>query len=132
VVVGREAPAPHPGLVHAGRVPDEQWADLLAGATALCYPTRYEGFGLPALEAAASGVPVVCAPVGPLPEVLGDAPEWCDGTTVAAIAAGLERLLADPARQKRRRQAGLARVASAPTWADAAHVLIDTYRRVAQ
>ncbi len=131
VVVGTETVAPRPGLIHAGRVPDEQWADLLAGATALCYPTRYEGFGLPALEAAASGVPVVCARVGPLPDVLGDAPEWCDATTVVEIAAGLERLLADPARQERRRQAGLARVAAAPTWTDAARVLLDTYQRVA-
>jgi alpha-1,3-rhamnosyl/mannosyltransferase len=131
VVIGTEAPAPRPGLVAAGRVPDEQWADLLAGATALCYPTRYEGFGMPALEAAASGVPVVCARTGPLPEVMGDAPEWCEATTVPAIAAGLKRLLADPARQSERRQAGLARVAAAPCWADAARVLIDTYARVA-
>ncbi|MDQ1399924.1 MAG: hypothetical protein QOK20_1856 [Acidimicrobiaceae bacterium] len=131
VVVGSEIPSPRPGLFAAGRVPDEQWADLLAGATALCYPTRYEGFGMPALEAAASGVPVVCARVGPLPEVLGDAPEWCEGTTVTPIADGLQRLLADPVRQDQRRQAGLARAASSPTWADAARVLLETYARVA-
>ncbi|MDQ6613559.1 MAG: glycosyltransferase family 4 protein [Actinomycetota bacterium] len=132
VVVGNETPAPRPGLFAVGRLADEPWADLLAGATALCYPTRYEGFGMPALEAAASGVPVVCARVGPLPEVMGDAPEWCEATTVASIAAGLERLLADPARQARRRQAGLARAAAAPSWAHAARVLIDTYARVAR
>jgi glycosyltransferase involved in cell wall biosynthesis len=131
VVVGGESPAPRPGLFFAGRLPDESWADLLAGATALCYPTRYEGFGMPALEAAASGVPVVCARVGPLPDVLGDAPEWCEGTSVTAIAAGLERLLADPLRQEQRRQVGLARAASRPTWADAARVLLETYARVA-
>jgi glycosyltransferase involved in cell wall biosynthesis len=131
VVVGTEKPSPRPGMVAVGRVDDSQWADLLAGATALCYPTRYEGFGMPALEAAASGVPVVCARVGPLPEVLGDAPEWCNGTTVAPIAAGLERLLADPVRQEQRRRAGLTRAAQAPTWADAAGVLIDTYAQVA-
>jgi glycosyltransferase involved in cell wall biosynthesis len=131
VVVGNELPAPRPGLVAAGRVDDSQWADLLAGATALCYPTRYEGFGMPALEAAASGVPVVCGRVGPLPEVLGDAAEWCEGTTVGAIAAGLERLLGDPIRREQRRQAGLARAALAPTWADAAAVLIGLYAQVA-
>jgi glycosyltransferase involved in cell wall biosynthesis len=130
IVIGSEIPAPRPGLVSVGRVPDDQWADLLAGATALCYPTRYEGFGMPALEAAASGVPVVCARVGPLPEVLGEAPEWCEGPSVTAIAAGLERLLTDPARQQQCRQAGLVRAAAAPTWADAARVLIDTYGRV--
>jgi len=131
VVVGNEIPAPRPGLVAAGRVDDSQWADLLAWATALCYPTRYEGFGMPALEAAASGVPVVCGRVGPLPEVLGDAAEWCEGTTVGPIAAGLERLLSDPARQEKQRQAGLARAALAPTWADAAAVLLEVYSRVA-
>ncbi len=130
VVIGSEIPAPRAGLFAAGRVPDEQWADLLAGATALCYPTRYEGFGMPALEAAASGVPVVCARTGPLPEVLGDAAEWCQAPTVTAIGAGLERLLADPARQAQRRQAGLDRAAAAPTWGDAARVLLDTYARV--
>jgi alpha-1,3-rhamnosyl/mannosyltransferase len=131
VVVGSEVPAARRGLFSAGRLPDEQWAGLLAGATALCYPTRYEGFGMPALEAAASGVPVLCARVGPLPEVLGDAPEWCEGTTVTPMAAGLERLLGDPDRQEERRKAGLARAASAPTWADAAQVLLETYAQVA-
>ena len=131
VVVGGETLPPQPGLVVAGRLPDDQWADLLAGATALVYPTRYEGFGMPALEAAASGVPVVCAPVGPLPEVLGDAAEWCADTTAAAISTGLQRLLSDPARRDARRAAGLARAASAPTWADAAQVLLGAYRRAA-
>jgi glycosyltransferase involved in cell wall biosynthesis len=129
IVVGVEQPTRQPGLIHAGRVADDDWADLLAGAQALCYPTRYEGFGLPAFEAAASGVPVVCAPIGPLPEILGDAPEWCERPTVDRVAAALERLLSDPVRQEQRRVAGLERVAAAPTWADSAAVLIDAYRR---
>jgi glycosyltransferase involved in cell wall biosynthesis len=86
---------------------------------------------MPALEAAASGVPVVCAPVGPLPEVLGDAAEWCADTSAAAIAGGLRRLLTDPARRQARRAAGLARAAAAPTWADAAGVLLAAYQRAA-
>ena len=131
VVVGAEPVDPRPGIVAAGRLPDGQWADLLAGATALCYPTRYEGYGLPALEAAASGVPVVCARVGPLPEVLGDAAEWCADTGADAIGAGLARLLGDPRRQESLRAAGLARVAAAPTAADAAEILLGIYRRVA-
>jgi alpha-1,3-rhamnosyl/mannosyltransferase len=132
VVLGNEAVPARPGLVAAGRLADEAWADLLAGATALCYPTRYEGFGLPALEAAASGVPVVCAPIGPLPEILGDAAEWCADTTAASIAAGLMRVLGDPAHRADLRAAGLLRVAAAPTWADAARVLLDVYERVSR
>ena len=132
IVVGSEQPPPRPGLLHAGRLADDEWADLLAGARALCYPTRYEGFGLPAFEAAASGVPVVCARIGPLPEILGDAPEWCEQPTVDQVAAALERLLSDPLRQKQRREAGLARVEAAPTWADSAGVLLDAYRQAAR
>jgi alpha-1,3-rhamnosyl/mannosyltransferase len=129
VVAGPDTLPAQPGLVLAGRLPDDQWADLLAGANALVYPTRYEGFGMPALEAAASGVPVVCAPIGPLPEVLGDAAEWCADTSVAAITGGLRRLLSDPGRREARREAGLARAAAAPTWEQAAQVLLEAYRR---
>lgn len=132
VVVGAEAVAGQPGLFHAGPLPDEAWADLLAGAKALLYPTRYEGFGLPALEAAASGVPVVCPPTGPLPEVLGDAPEWCTDAGPAALASALRRLLSDRARQAARAAAGVARAAAAPTWGDAAQVLLAAYERAAR
>lgn len=131
LVVGKETVPRQPGLVAAGPLPDEDWADLLAGARSLCYPTRYEGFGYPALEAAASGVPVVCAPVAALPEVLGDAAEWCPEATAPSIAAGLQRVLADPARRAELRAAGLARTAGAPTAADAARTLLSLYEQVA-
>jgi alpha-1,3-rhamnosyl/mannosyltransferase len=132
VVVGPEAPPHHPGLIYAGPLPDGDWSALLAGATAFCYPTRFEGYGIPALEAAASGVPVVCARVGPLPEVLGPAAEWCDTPTVADVAAGLARVVDDRERQEVLRQAGLARAATAPTWAQSAAVVGAAYRLAAQ
>jgi alpha-1,3-rhamnosyl/mannosyltransferase len=131
VVVGNEVPPPRRHVFWAERLPDEAWADVLAGATAFCYPTRYEGFGMPALEAAASGVPVVCAPVGALPEVLGDAAQWCAAPTAERMGEGLFAVLSDPQRQAALRAAGLARAATAPTWADAAAVLLETYARVA-
>jgi alpha-1,3-rhamnosyl/mannosyltransferase len=132
VVIGREVPpdgCDDAGIVHAGAVRDETWAALLAGADAFCYPTRYEGFGMPALEAIASGTPVVCAAVGPLPEVLGDAAEWCDAVTVDAVAAGLARLLGDECRRRRLAARGLLRADATPTWAQSASTLLEAYAR---
>jgi glycosyltransferase involved in cell wall biosynthesis len=131
VVVGAEAPPEEPGVVHAGRLDDGDWAAVLAGATAFCYPTRYEGFGMPALEAAASGVPVVCAPVGPLPEVLGDAAEWAATPQAPDMADALARLLADEERRADFRSAGLKRAAEAPTWSDSARVHLEAYAKAA-
>jgi glycosyltransferase involved in cell wall biosynthesis len=132
VVVGVDVPPPRVGIVHAGRLNDHDWSALLAGATAFCYPTRFEGYGMPALEAAASGVPVICARTGPLPEVLGDAAEWCASPSVNDIAQGLERVLQDEKHRNALRRAGLARAANAPTWKQSATVLLDAYRMAAQ
>ncbi len=73
----------------------------------------------------------MCAPVGPLPEVLGDAAEWCEAPSVGAIADGLARLLLDEDRRRDRAAAGLARAAAAPTWADAAAKVLGAYEKVA-
>jgi alpha-1,3-rhamnosyl/mannosyltransferase len=129
VVAGPERPEPEPGVMYAGALPDPEWSSLLAGALAFCYPTRYEGFGLPALEAAASGTPVVCARVGPLPEVLGEAAEWCASYSVQDIAEGLAQLVRDPTHQASLRAAGLARAASAPSWERSAEAVAGAYRR---
>jgi glycosyltransferase involved in cell wall biosynthesis len=130
VVIGSDAPIPEEGIVHAGRLPDEEWATLLAGSMALCYPTRYEGYGMPAAEALVSGVPVVCAPVGSLPEVVGDAAELVDAPDVEHVAAGLLRVVTDSARRVELRAAGLAQAASWPTWEDGAKLLAQVYREV--
>jgi glycosyltransferase involved in cell wall biosynthesis len=132
VVAGPEAPPTAEGIVHTGPLGDEQWAGVLAGAEVFCYPTRYEGFGMPALEAVASGTPVVCARVGPLPEVLGDAAEWCADTTVDAIAEGLARLAGNPTRRASLVREGLARAQAAPTWSESAATLVQAYRTAAE
>jgi alpha-1,3-rhamnosyl/mannosyltransferase len=129
VVVGQTELAPQPGVVTPGYLEDEAWATLLAGAQALCYPTRYEGFGLPALEAAASGTPVVCAPVASLPEVLGDAGCWAVEPSAGATAEVLARVLSDRDFHCERRAAGLARAREAPSFATVAHLVLEAYRR---
>jgi alpha-1,3-rhamnosyl/mannosyltransferase len=131
VVAGAEAPPTQPGLVYAGHLSDADWSALLAGAEVFCYPTRYEGFGMPALEAAASGTPVVCARIGPLPEVLADVAEWCERPDVEQIAAGLDRLLHDDARRSELAARGVARADSAHSWQRSADSLAQAYRTAA-
>jgi glycosyltransferase involved in cell wall biosynthesis len=128
-ILGGPAPAPEPGLVALGALDDATWASTLAGAAALVYPTRYEGFGLPALEAAASGTPVVCARVASLPEVLGAAAAWCDTPTVELIADRLHAVLTDRRLAEELRTAGLDRAAASLSWAAIADAHVEAYRR---
>jgi glycosyltransferase involved in cell wall biosynthesis len=125
VVGGGTVPA-QPGIVSTGRLDDQTWAALLAGAQAFCYPTRYEGFGLPALESIASGTPVVCAPVGPLPEILGAAAEWSPTPTNAAMVASLRHLLCDRQHAAHERRRGFEQ-ATLFTWEAAAAALLRAY-----
>ena len=130
-VLGEPELRPEPGLVPLGRLDDESWATLLAGARALCYPTRYEGFGLPALEAAASGTPVVCAAIASLPEVLGEAGCWSASPSAEAIADVLVKLLSDERWHREQREAGLARARHAPSFCDSAAALLEAYELAA-
>jgi glycosyltransferase involved in cell wall biosynthesis len=132
VVVGIEQPQPEAGLVNAGPVDDASWALLLSGAAAFCYPTVYEGFGMPAVEAAASGTPVVCAPVGALPEVLGSAAAWCDAPTAEAVASGLASVLDDDVRAKKLRGAGIEVARGRAGWEPGAAVMVRAYREAAE
>jgi glycosyltransferase involved in cell wall biosynthesis len=81
-------------IVQTGFVTPETRADLLAGATVFAYPSVYEGFGFPPLEAMQCGVPVVAGDAGALPEVLGDAAWLVPPTDGDALAAAI-RVLAD-------------------------------------
>ena len=84
----RREPAPATAIVQTGFVDDRDRADLLAGATVFAYPSVYEGFGFPPLEAMQCGVPVVAGDAGALPEVLGDAAVLVPPTDVDALADG--------------------------------------------
>ena len=101
---------------------------LFALSDAFVFPSFYEGFGLPVLEAMARGVPVACSNRASLPEVAGDAALLFDPGDPGAIAAALERLLGDRAEAERLRAAGRAQAARF-TWAKAAGLTLAAYER---
>jgi len=96
---------------HLGFVTDDDLCALLSAADAFAYVPVAEGFGLPVAEALACGAAVVTSDCSSLPEVAGQAAELVDPLDVAAIAAGLERLLRAESRRLERRRAGPARAA---------------------
>lgn len=98
-----------------GYVDDNDVPALLSGAHAFVFPSLYEGFGMPVLEAMACGTPVLTSTTSSLPEVAGDAALLVDPTDTTAIAAALEQLATDTALGERLRARGLARAASF-TW----------------
>lgn len=82
-------------VVHLGHVAEEDLAALYRGAEAQLFTTRYEGFGLPALEGLASGAPLVASDIPPVREIVGDAGILCPVGDIDAFAAGLRAVLAD-------------------------------------
>jgi glycosyltransferase involved in cell wall biosynthesis len=79
-----------------GYLDDARLQELYRSARALVYPSLYEGFGLPVLEAMTFGCPVVTSPLSSLPEVGGDAALYVDPRSPEAIAAALDRLVREP------------------------------------
>jgi glycosyltransferase involved in cell wall biosynthesis len=109
-------------------VSHEELEGLWAIARAFVFPSLYEGFGLPVLEAMARGVPVACSNASSLPEVAGDAALLFDPRDESALAEALRRLLDDPALRECLRARGLARAAEF-TWERTARLTLGSYRR---
>jgi glycosyltransferase involved in cell wall biosynthesis len=114
-----------------GFVGDDDLPALYSLASAFAFPTWYEGFGLPVLEAMACGTPVVAADNSSLPEVVGEAGLLVDAADPGALAEALARLLTDPGLEAQLATAGR-RQARRFTWEGAARQLLELYHSVAQ
>lgn len=111
-----------------GYVPDEELPLFYNAAHSLVYPSLYEGFGLPVLEALACGTPVLTSNRSSLPEIAGDAALLVDPCSVDDIAAGMQRLMKDEALRQELRERGLAR-ARQFSWQRTAQETAQVYQR---
>jgi glycosyltransferase involved in cell wall biosynthesis len=110
-----------------GPVQDADLPALYGGAELFVFPSEYEGFGLPVLEAMACGTPVVCSNRSSLPEVAGDAALLCDPHDVEALARAIEQALADRDLRSALQQRGLNRAAQF-SWGQTAQQTQQVYR----
>ena len=116
-------------IVLAGHVPDQDLPSLYAGAELFVYPSWWEGFGLPPLEAMAMGVPVVVYKTSSLPEVVGDAGILLDAPYAhTALAEDMERLMADQTARRQMIERGF-RQAARFSWSRAAEQTMAVYER---
>lgn len=113
-----------------GYVSDDDLPMLYSGAVCLLYPSRYEGFGLPILEAMACGCPVITSNHGSMAEVAGDAAILVDPTSAAAIAEGIKTLLDDSGRRDGMIAKGFTRVKDF-SWQSTAEQTLAVYREAA-
>jgi glycosyltransferase involved in cell wall biosynthesis len=120
----------HEEVVFTGFVDDGDLPDLYRGAVLFVFPSLYEGFGLPILEAMASGVPVVTSDTASMPEVAGDAAVLVDPHDANAIAEGIAQVLTEDTLRETLTQKGLAR-ARCFTWDTVAEKTLQLYMALA-
>lgn len=100
----------NPNIVFTGYITDRELIDLYKNASLFLYPSLYEGFGIPPLEAMACGCPTIVSNVASLPEVCGNASHYIDPYSVESIAEGIETVLNDKDYSELLRQRGYRRV----------------------
>ena len=110
-------------------VPAGDMTPLMCGALAFVFPSLYEGFGMPPLEAMACGAPVLTTNAASLPEVVGDCAVICDAYSVKSIAQGLYRLYSDEDLRAQLSRKGIER-AKGFTWERSAQMLHNIYREL--
>jgi glycosyltransferase involved in cell wall biosynthesis len=120
-----------PGVRYLGHVDEPTLSALYESAAVLAFPSLYEGFGLPLLEAMAHGLPAVVGATGALPELAGDAAVLVDPEDVDEIAYGLEQVLSDEGLRTRLREASLER-AREFTWDKTADLTRKALRDIAR
>lgn len=118
-----------PAVLFPGFVPDADLPAFYSGAQVLAFPSLYEGFGLPLLEAFGCGTPVVCSNVSSLPELAGDAALLVDPTEVEALTVALRRVLTHADLRADLCERGLRRAAEF-SWVRAAQETLAVYQRV--
>ncbi|MCU1719249.1 glycosyltransferase family 4 protein [Pseudomonas sp. 5P_3.1_Bac2] len=111
-----------------GYLDDQRLAQVLAGARMLLFPSLYEGFGLPVLEAMAAGVPVVLSATASLPEVAGTAGTYCPAEAPQQWSTAIMRLIEDDREWLLRRRLGLEQVQQF-SWANCARITTAAYRQ---
>lgn len=114
-----------------GYVPLSDLPTLYSGATVFIYPSLYEGFGLPPVEAMASGCPVVVSSGGSLPEVVGNAAAIVEPLDSENLSRTIEGILEDPVLRSKMRESGLNK-AREYRWDHCARATVDVYHRVAE
>jgi glycosyltransferase involved in cell wall biosynthesis len=117
-------------VVKLGPVSEELLLSLYRCATALVYPSQYEGFGLPVLEAMACGTPVIASRAASIPEVLGDAGILLDPLDVSGWTEAIVNVVNDDDRRAQMRAKGVARAAEF-TWSRTAELTVRAYRSAA-
>lgn len=114
-------------VLFTGRLSDEEVAGLYRGAGALVFPSRYEGFGIPPLEAMTQGCPVVASDIPAVREVCGNAALYVDPLDATAIADAVTRVFSDRSLRTELAALGLER-AKLFSWAKSAHVVMEVVR----